>query len=95
MLLFVLLLCVLSNFPRCQLQQGMDVTKLTISGHLKMGPVLATEGELHQTKRNTHCQWCVEGNGAGAGAPSNKDRKRTKDGAFGWGSNDIPNWSAI
>ncbi len=33
-----------------------------------MGPVLATEGKSHQTKTHYHCRWCVEGNGAGAGA---------------------------
>jgi hypothetical protein len=30
---------------------------------LKMGPVLTSLSKLHQN----HCQWCVEGNGAGAG----------------------------
>ncbi len=57
------------------------MTKLTILRCLKMGPVLATEGKSHQTKRYTHCQWCVEGNGAGVGASN--DRKRTNDGAVG------------
>jgi hypothetical protein len=44
-----------------------------------MGPVLATEGGLHQTKTHYHYQWCVKGNGAGAGAPDNG--KQTNGGA--------------
>ncbi len=79
MLLFVSLLHVLIDLCRHQSQRYVDTTKLTISRHLKMGPVLASPGELHQTKRCTHCQWCVEGNGAWAGALDNG--KQTNDGA--------------
>ncbi len=43
-----------------------------------MGPVLATEGELHQTASHTVSQQCVEANGAGAGASN--DGKQTNDG---------------
>jgi hypothetical protein len=46
-----------------------------------MGPVLASLGELHQTKTHYHCQWCVEGNGAGAGASD--DGKQTNRGGVG------------
>jgi hypothetical protein len=60
--------CVSINLCGRQSQLDIDVTKLTISQHLKMEPVLATEGKSHQTKAPYHCQWCVEGNGAGAGA---------------------------
>ncbi len=38
---------------------------------LKMGPVLATEGELRQTATHTASRQCVEANGAGAGASNN------------------------
>jgi hypothetical protein len=48
---------------------------------LKMGPVLATEGELHHTKTHYHCRWCVKGNDARAGVSN--DRKRINNGAVG------------
>ncbi len=44
-----------------------------------MGPVLATEGKLHQTKTHYHYRWCGEGNGAGAGVAD--DGKWTNGGA--------------
>jgi hypothetical protein len=66
---------------------NVNTTKLMISWHLKMGPVLVTEGELHQTKRYTQCQWCVKGNVAGAGASN--DGKPTNNGAVGWGFNKL------
>ena len=53
-----------------------------------MGPVLATEGKLHQTKMYIRCQWCVNGNGSGTGASD--DGKQTNEGAVGWGSNNYP-----
>jgi hypothetical protein len=40
---------------RRQLQPDIKVTKLSISQRLKMGPVIATEGKSHQTKKYTHC----------------------------------------
>ncbi len=55
----------------------------------KMGPVLTTEGELHQTKTYTCCRWCVEGNGAGAGASNNG--RWMNESAEGWGSNNPTN----
>jgi hypothetical protein len=58
-----------------------------------MGPVLATEGESHQTETYARCGQCVEANGAGAGAFI--DGKWTNDGAIGRGSNILPYWSAI
>ncbi len=58
-----------------------------------MGPVLATDGELHQTKTYSHCQWCAKGNGAKAAA-SNK-RKWTNNIEIGSGSNNLPKRSAI
>ncbi len=39
-----------------------------------MEPVIATEGESHQTKTYTHCRWFVKGNGSGVGASNNKKR---------------------
>jgi hypothetical protein len=57
-----------------------------------MGPVLATEGLSHQTKKYTPYQWCVKGNAAGAGAIN--DRKWTNKSTEGWGSNNLPNQSA-
>jgi hypothetical protein len=45
-----------------------------------MGPVLATEGKLHQTATNTASWQCVEANGAGAMASN--DGKRTNNGVF-------------
>jgi hypothetical protein len=80
MLLFVSLLRILSNSCGRQLQPDIDITKLKISWRLKMGTVLATDGKLCQTKTCTCCQWCVEGNGAGAGASD--DGKRTNNGAI-------------
>jgi hypothetical protein len=41
----------------------------------------------------SHCRWYVKGNGARAGASN--DRKPTNDGAVGYGSNNLPNLSAI
>jgi hypothetical protein len=38
-------------------------------------------GRIATTKTHYHCRWCVEGNGAGAGASD--DGKRTNDGAIG------------
>jgi hypothetical protein len=58
-----------------------------------MVPVLATEGELRQTKTCACCQQCVEANGAGAGAFM--DGKRSNDGAIARGSNIPSNRSAI
>ena len=58
-----------------------------------MVPVLATEGESDQTETYAHCRQCVEANDAGAGAFI--DGKRSNDGAIGWGSNILPNRSAI
>jgi hypothetical protein len=55
--------------------------KLTILRHLKVGPVLATEGKSHQTKMYTHCRWFVKGNGAGAGVSDNgKQMKKSVEG---------------
>jgi hypothetical protein len=51
MLLFVSLLRVLSNLCGRQSQPDVYVPKLTFVRRLKMGLVLATEGELCQTKR--------------------------------------------
>ncbi len=45
-----------------------------------MGPVLATEGELHQTKTYDCCWECAEANGAGAGASNY--RKQTNNGVI-------------
>ena len=56
------------------------VTNVTISLRLKMGPVLATEGELRQTASHTASQQCVEANGAGAVASN--DGKQMSDGVF-------------
>ncbi len=69
MLHFASLLCVLIDLCRCRRQSRpyVNMTKLTILRSLKMGPVLITEGESHQTKRYTHCWWFVKGNGAGRG----------------------------
>jgi hypothetical protein len=67
--------------------------KLTILCRLKMGLVLATEGGLHQTKTHYPCLWCVKGNGAGVGVSD--DEKRMNNGEVGWGSNNLPNRSAI
>ncbi len=80
MLLFVSLLRVLIDLCGRQLQWYVNKTKLTISQHLKMGPVLASPGKTDQTKKCTCCRWCVEGNGAGVGASA--DEKQTNDGAF-------------
>jgi hypothetical protein len=44
MLLYVSLLCVLIDLCGRQLQLDIDVTKLTILQHSKMGPVLTPEG---------------------------------------------------
>jgi hypothetical protein len=49
-LLFVSFLRVLIYLCGCLLRPDIGVTKLTISQRLKMGPVLATEVESHQTK---------------------------------------------
>jgi hypothetical protein len=57
-----------------------------------MGPLVATEGILHQTKTYTLCQWCVECNGAGVGASDNG--KWMNKSAEGWGSNNLPSQSA-
>ena len=62
-------------------RQDVDVTNVSILRHLKMGPVLATEGESRQTKMYTHCRWCVKANGAGVRASN--DWKWTNDGAIG------------
>ena len=63
------------------------VTNVTISLRLKMGPVLATEGELRQTASRTASRQCVEANGAGAVASD--DGKQTNKSAEGWGSNTL------
>ena len=54
------------------------VTNVTNSLRLKIGPVLATEGELRQTASRTASRQCVEANGAGAVASS--DGKQTNNG---------------
>jgi len=46
-----------------------------------MVPVLATQGELRQTKTCARCGQCVEANGAGVGAFN--DGKWTNDGVIG------------
>jgi hypothetical protein len=46
-----------------------------------MGPVLATEGNLHQTATHTASRQCVEDNGAGAGVSD--DGKGTNNGVVG------------
>ena len=56
------------------------VTNVTILLRLKMGPELATEGELHQTASRTASRQCVEAYGAGAGASN--DGKQTNDGVI-------------
>jgi hypothetical protein len=43
-------------------------TNVSTSRRLKMGPVLATEVESHQTEIYTPSQECVEANGAGGRA---------------------------
>jgi len=58
-----------------------------------MVPGLTTDGELHQTEACARCRWCVETNGAGAGAFN--DGKWLNDGAIGQGSNFLSNRSAI
>ena len=70
-----------------------DFWNVSILACSKMVPVLATEGELRQTKKCARCQWCVETNGAGAGAFI--DGKWSNDGMIGWGSNFPPNRPAI
>jgi hypothetical protein len=45
-----------------------------------MRPVLATEGELHQTASRAASQQCVEANSAGAVASN--DGKQTNDGGI-------------
>ncbi len=62
-----------------------DFRNVSIFSSSKMVPVLATEGELHQTETCARCQQCVEANGAGAGAFI--DGKRLNDGAIARGSN--------
>jgi hypothetical protein len=59
-----------------------EVTKVTILLRLKMGPVLATEGELHQTASRTASRQCVEANGAGVGAGTSNDEKQMNDGVI-------------
>jgi hypothetical protein len=56
------------------------VTNVMISLCLKMGPVLATEGKLHQTLSRTTSRQCVEANGVGAGVSNNG--KQTNNGVF-------------
>jgi hypothetical protein len=73
--------------------QDAVVTNVTILLRLKMGPVLATEGEFRQTTTHTASQQCVEANGAGAGASDNG--KGTNNGAVGKGFNNLPNRSAF
>jgi hypothetical protein len=63
--------------PSCQ---DIHVTNVSILHCLKMGPVQATEGKPHQTKRYTCCRCCVKGNGARVGASD--DGKWTNDGAI-------------
>ena len=70
-----------------------DFLNVSTLARSKMVPVLATEGELRQTKKCARCRWCVETNGVGAGAFI--DRKWSNDGVIGWGSNFPPNRSAI
>jgi hypothetical protein len=56
------------------------MANVSISLLLKMGPVLATEGELRQTASRTASRQCVEANGVVAVASN--DGKRTNDGVF-------------
>jgi hypothetical protein len=67
MLLLLSCLCNLIYLCGCQLQPNIGFKKLTMPWHLKIGLLLSTEGELHQTKTYTSCQWCVKGNGAREG----------------------------
>jgi hypothetical protein len=80
-LFFVSLQCVLSDLCRRWLQPDINVMKLTILRRLKLGPVLATEGESHQTKTHYHCRWCVEGNDSRGEVFD--DGKQTNGGAVG------------
>jgi hypothetical protein len=64
--------------PSCQ---DAVATNVSILLCLKMGPVLATEGELRQTATHTASRQCVEANGARAGASD--DGKGTNNGAVG------------
>ncbi len=75
------------------LRRDVDFSNVSILSCAKMGPVLATEGELRQTETCAHCRQCVKANGAGAGAFN--DGKWTNDGGIGLGSNFLSNRSAI
>jgi hypothetical protein len=70
-------LCVLIEPCWRPLCQDIDVTNVSIPRCLKMGPVLATEGKLHQTNMYARCWECAEANGAGAGASN--DGTQTND----------------
>ncbi len=54
-LLMLSFLCIIIDLCVRQLPPDIDDTKLTISGYLKMEPVLATVGESHQTETYTRC----------------------------------------
>ncbi len=73
-------LCVLIKQRQRPSCRDVDVTNVTILPCLKMGPVLATEGDLRQSATHAASQQCVEVNGAGAGASN--DGKQTNDGVI-------------
>ncbi len=73
--------CIIIEQRRRPLRRDVEFSNVSILSCSKMGPVLATEGELRQTKTCTRCQQCVDANGAGAGAFN--DGKWTTDGAIG------------
>ncbi len=91
--LFLSILRLLIDLCVHQLQWPHAATNVSISQHLKMGLVLATEGGLHQTETYIPSRQCVEAYGGGGWA-SNYG-KWTNKSAVGWGSNNLPNLQAI
>ena len=74
-------LCVFIDLYRRLSRRDVNFSNFSISSRAKMGPVLATEGELCQTETCAPCRQCVEANGAEAGAFN--VGKWTNDGAIG------------
>jgi hypothetical protein len=73
--------CIFIEQRRCPSRRDVEFSNVSFLSRSKMGPVLATEEELRQTKTCARCRQCVEANGAGTGAFN--DGKWTNDGAIG------------
>ncbi len=68
---FLSILLVLIDLCMRQSWWPRIATNASILQHLKMGPVLATEGGSYQTETYTPSQQCVEANGVGAWVSNN------------------------